>query len=316
MKRSEIKKVAIIGAGMMGTGVAHEFARFGFEVSLQARHEETLKKAMVTAKEDLELMAEADFIPKSMVKEALGRMHPTTNMIEAATGAHHVLESVPEVATQKQEIFAKLDEMLPANVILASNASGMKVEDCAATSRNHPERILITHYWQPAHLIPLVDVIGGEKTSKQHLQDAAELLRFCRKKPILQERAMPTGPAGWANSLQWIVGAQARKLIDEHGCDVYTVDNILRFGFGRRYAFTASYLRLDVIGLDWSYNIDKERGLEPWGPVKERVEKGYLGMKTGKGFYDWPGNTAQEFLRDFNLELIHLLKRDYKRGDL
>jgi 3-hydroxybutyryl-CoA dehydrogenase len=316
MKRSEIKKVAIIGAGMMGGEVALEFARFGFEVSLQARKEETLKKAMQTAKEDLELMVEADFIPQKMVKETLGRMHPTTDWVEAATGAHHVLESVPEVATLKQEIFAKLDDMLPADVILASCASGMKVEDFANAAKKHPERVLISHYWQPAHLIPLVDVIGGEKTAKQHLDDTAELLRFCRKKPVVQPKAMPNQPAGWANTLQWGIGPIAKDLIDNHGCTVQTIDDILRFGFGRRYAFTGQYVRYDVIGLDWSYNIAKEQGVEPWGPVKERVERGDLGMKTGKGFYNWPGDSAKQFMRDFNLMLIYLLKGDMKRGDI
>jgi 3-hydroxybutyryl-CoA dehydrogenase len=316
MDKSKIKKIAVVGAGLMGTGIALEFARFGYQVTMQARREETLKKGMQTAREDLELMAEAELIPNSMVAEAMSRIQATTNMTEAVAGAGHVIESVPEVLTQKQEIFGKLDEICAPDVILASNASGLRTDDMAAGAKNHPERVVTTHYWQPAHLIPLVEVICGKRTAPNVIKEAADLLRSVRKRVVVQEHEMPAAPAGWGNRLQWPLGGQARMLIDEAGCNPYTIDDLIRFGFGRRLAFTAMYMRQDLIGLDWSYNVDKELGREPWGPVKERVERGELGLKTGKGFYDWSGDKPKKFIREFNLELIHLLKRDMANGDI
>jgi 3-hydroxybutyryl-CoA dehydrogenase len=237
-------------------------------------------------------------------------------MAEAASGADHIVEAVPEDLALKQELFAGLDELCPAHVSLATNTSMLKVDDCAVKARNFPGRILGTHYWQPAHLIPLVEVIGGKRTDPAALRRVAELLRSVRKRVVIQERELPTSPPGWGNALQWVIGEQARKLINEAGCTPYVVDDLIRFGFGRRTAYTARYIGMDLMGLDLAYNLMKTKGQEPWGPVKERVERGDLGMKTGKGFYDWSGDKAKEFLRDFHLELIRLLKRDMERGDI
>lgn len=123
-------------------------------------------------------------------------------------------------------------------------------------------------------------------------------------------------PAGWGKALQQPVEEIARKLVDEKGCEPRVVDDLIRFGFGRRLPLAAIFLRYDAIGLDFFYNNAKARGLEPWGPFRERVEQGELGMKSGKGFYDWPGDSAKQYLRYFNLELIHMMKKDMARGDI
>jgi 3-hydroxybutyryl-CoA dehydrogenase len=316
MNKPGIKNVAVIGAGMMGKGIGLEFARFGYDVVLHDISEEQLKKSLLSVQEELDLMVEAELISADVARAALGRIRTTTEMAEAASGADHIVEAVPEDLGLKQELFAKLDELCPGHVSLATNTSILRVDDCAATAGNFPGRILGTHYWQPAHLIPLVEVIGGKRTDPAVLQKVAALLRSVRKRVVIQERELPTNPAGWGNALQWVIGEQARKLISEGGCTPYLVDDLIKFGFGRRTAYTARYIGMDLIGLDLAYNLIKAKGQEPWGPIKERVERGELGMKSGKGFYDWSGDKAKQFLRDFNLELIRLLKRDMERGDI
>jgi 3-hydroxybutyryl-CoA dehydrogenase len=316
MNELKVKKVAVIGAGMMGRCIGLEFVRFGYEVVLHDLLEEQLERSLQSVQEELDLMVEAELIASDVARAALGRLRTTTDIAEAASGADHMVEAVPEDLALKQELFARLDELCPAHVSLATNTSLLKVEDCAAEARNFPERILGTHYWQPAHLIPLVEVIGGKRTDPAVLRRVAELLRSVRKKVVIQERELTTSPAGWGNALQWVIGEQARKLINEGGCTPYVVDDLIRFGFGRRTAYTARYIGMDMMGLDLAYNLMKAKSQEPWGPVKERVERGDLGMKTGKGFYDWSGDKAKKFLRDFHLELIRLLKRDMERGDI
>ena len=316
MNRPKIKRVAIIGAGAMGTGIGLEFARFGYTVALHDLTEGILQESVRSAGEDLDLMVEAELISADVARAALGRMQTTTDMEGAIADAGHVVEAVPEDLSLKQRIFAKLDELCPAHVSLATNASGLRADDCAARASRHPERILVTHYWQPAHLIPLVEVIGGKRTAPAVIRRVAELLRSVRKRVVVQERELPTAPAGWGNALQWVIGEQARKLINEGGCTPQLVDDLIRFGFGRRMTYTAQYIRADLIGLDFAYELAKARGQEPWGPIKERVERGDLGMKSGRGFYDWSGDKAKQFLRDFNMELIRLLKRDMEKGDI
>jgi 3-hydroxybutyryl-CoA dehydrogenase len=316
MSEKKIERVAIVGSGMMGTSIGVEFARFGYPVAFYDLNDEILKKSMQSAREDFDLMVEAELIPAGMAEAALGRIRTTTDLADAVSGADHVIEAVPEDLRLKQTIFAQLDELCPAHVSLATNASGLRVDDCAAWAKKHPERILITHYWQPAAFIPLVEVIGGKRTAPAVLERVTTLLRGLRKKVVVQPLEMPTAPAGWGNTLQWAINEASRKMVDEKGCSPQVVDDLMRFGFGRRLTYTAHYIRYDLLGLDFFYNTARLQGQQPWPPVKERVDRGELGMKSGKGFYDWPGNTAKQFVRNFNLELIRLMKIDMEKGDI
>jgi len=315
MSESKIERVAVIGTGLMGTGIGLEFARFGYPVALYDLTDEILKKSKQSAHENLDLMVETELISADVAKAALGRMRTTTDLADAVSGADHVVEAAPENLSLKQKLFAELDELCPAHVSLATNSSSMRAEDCAAQAKNHPERILITHYWQPAPFIPLVEVIGGKRTSPVVRERVAELLRGLRKKVGVQELERPTGSAGWGNALAHVLDGQARKLVEEEGCTPHLIDDLIRFGFGRRLGYLANYMRLDQIGLDFFYNTAKARGVEPRSPFKEMVERGDLGMKSGKGFYDWPGY-AKQFLHDYNSELIRLMKRDMEKGDI
>ena len=310
MKEEGIDRVAVIGAGLMGFGIALEFARFGYQVSMYNTREETSKQAMQQAKEALDLMAETELITSDEAIAAYARLRPTTDIADATTGANFVVESVLELQALKQEIFAKLDELCPPSVILATNTSGLKVTDIASATK-HPERVVATHYFQPPHFVPLVEVVGGEKTDRKVVEKAARMLRGIHKKEEIVDVDLP-GFIG--NRIQWAIGREIRSLIDHGTCSPQTIDDVISFGFGRRMAYTAYFKRMDLIGLDFGYHRAKERGVEPWKPTAEHLEKGELGMKSGKGFYDWPGDTAKQLHYQFNTELIRLMKQDMEAG--
>ncbi|MFC2021838.1 3-hydroxyacyl-CoA dehydrogenase family protein [Chloroflexota bacterium] len=312
MKEESIERVAVIGAGLMGLGIGVEFARFGYPVSLYNTTEAASKKAIERASEDLDLMVETQLITAEEAKAAYGRLRPTTDLEDAASGADYVIESAIEILSLKQEIFARLDELCPSPAVLATNTSGLRVTDIAFAVK-HPERVLATHYFQPPHFIPLVEVVGGEKTDRQVVELAARVLRGLRKKVAVIDIELP-GFVG--NRIQWAIGREIRSLVDQGVCSPSMVDDIISFGFGRRMAYTGYFKRQDLIGLDFSYMVAKERGQEPWGPIAERVERGELGMKSGKGFYDWPGDAAKRFLRRYNMELIRLMKQDMDEGSI
>jgi len=158
MKEEKVKHVAVIGAGLMGLGIGVDFARFGYPVSLYNTHEATSRRALEMAKEDLDLMVETQLITTEEAKATYDRLRPTTDLEDAASAADYVVESVLEQLPLKQEIFAKLDEICPSPTILVTNTSRLRVTDIAATAK-HPERILATHYFQPPHFIPLVEVV-------------------------------------------------------------------------------------------------------------------------------------------------------------
>jgi 3-hydroxybutyryl-CoA dehydrogenase len=310
MKEEGIERVAVIGAGLMGFGIAVEFARFGYQVSMYNTREETSKRAMAQAKEALDLMAETKLITRDEASAAYARLRPTTDVADAATGANFVLESVVELLALKQEIFAKLDELCPPPVILATNTSILRVTDIASATK-HPERVVATHYFQPPHSVPLVEVARGEKTDRKIVEKAARMLRGMRKKVVIINVDLP-GFIG--NRIQGAIGQVVQSLIDHGTCSPQTIDDVISFGFGRRMAYTAYFKHQDLIGLDFSYRMAKDHGVEPWKPIAEHVEKGELGMETGKGFYDWPANTAKQFQHRFHTELIRLMKQDMEAG--
>lgn len=310
MNRGAIEKVAVIGAGLMGFGVAVDFARFGYHVSMYNTREATSKRAMERAGEAFDLMAETELITYDEAKAAYNRLQPTTDVADAASGADFVHESVFELLDVKQEVFAKLDEICPPPTILATNTSSLRVTDIASVTK-HPERVLATHYFQPPHFVPLVEVVGGEKTDRSAVDRAAHLLRGLRKKVVVIDVELP-GFVG--NRIQGAIAREIRSLIDKGVCSPDMIDDIISFGFGRRMAYTGYFKRLDLIGLDFVYRSAKGRGQKPWEPIASRVEQGDLGMKSGKGFYSWPGHTAQQLHRRMNLELIRLLKQDMDMG--
>ena len=310
MKEESIKRIAVIGAGMMGFGVATEFARFGYPVSIYNTRQETSKQAMAQISEALDLMVETELLTADQAKAAYDRVRPTTDIVDAASGADFVHESVFELLSLKQEIFSKLDEICPPAVILATNTSGFKVTDIA-TATEHPERVLATHHFQPPHFVPLVEVVGGEKTDRAVIERAASLLWGLRKRVAIidVELARFVG-----NRIQGAIGREIQSLVDKGVCSPEMIDDVISFGFGRRMGYTGYFKRMDLIGLDFGYKVAKGHGLEPWKPIAERVERGEFGMKSGKGFYDWPGDTAKQLHHHMNTELIRLMKQDMEAG--
>jgi len=307
----DIKKVAVIGAGLMGLGIGLEFARFGYPVSLYNTRADSSRKAQQNAKDDLELMVETTLITPDEAKATFDRMKFTTDLEEAATGADYVSESVLEQLDLKHKIFAQLDRICPPPAILTTNTSTFPATTIASATQ-HPERIVIAHYFQPPHLIPLVEVVGGEKTDRAVVEKTARILRGIRKKVVVLDIELP-GFAG--NRIQGVIGREIRSLVDKGVCTPEMIDEIIQFGFGRRMGYTGWFRRQDLIGLDFGARGATDYS-KIWGPVAEHLKRGELGMKSGRGFYDWSGGKAKAFLRDYNMELIRLMKRDMDRGEI
>jgi 3-hydroxybutyryl-CoA dehydrogenase len=312
MAEYPIKRIAVIGAGLMGAGVAAEFARFGYETTMYNTRKETSRRALEQAKEALDLMAETKLITARQALGAYRRLHPTTDLEEAATGVDFVHESVAELLKLKQEVFAKLDKICPPPTILATNTSGLRVTDIASAT-THPERVIATHYFQPPHFVPLVEVVPTQKTDPAVTERTVALLRGLRKKVVVIPKEVP-GFIG--NRIQGALAREIQSLVDNGVATPEMIDNVIQFGFGRRMAYTGYFKRLDLIGLDFIYNIARGHGAEPWKPVAEHVERGELGMETGKGFYEWHGDAAKQLHRRQNTELIRLMKQDMEAGEI
>jgi 3-hydroxyacyl-CoA dehydrogenase len=310
MKEPGINRVAIIGAGLMGFGIGLDFARFGYEVTYYNTSKKSSDLAMTRAKEALDLMVETELLSQAEATAAYKLLHPFTDVEEAARGADLVIESAPETPALKQDLFAQLDKLLPTDVILASNTSAIRITEIASKSI-HQERILRAHYFSPAQFIPLVEVHGGEKTNPELVEKLARILRGVRKRVVIFTMDIP-GAIG--SRIQQAQNNEIQALIDKGICDPHTMDDVIQYGFARRLPTTGFFRRCDYLGLDFIYTVSKGHGNEPWKPIAQHVEKGEYGMKSGKGFYDWPGDSAAQINRKLNLELIRYLKEDMENG--
>jgi 3-hydroxybutyryl-CoA dehydrogenase len=314
MEVENVKRVAIIGSGLMGSGIGLEFARFGFEVNLYDINNNALRRALEAAKEDLSLMRSLGLISAEGVKAARERLHPTADFHEAASTADYIVEAVPDRLSLKQEIFQKLDAICPPSVILATNTSRLSIDEIASLAKS-PERILITHYFSPPHFIPLVEIYGGEKGSFSAIDRAAKLLRFLKKKVFIVSSA---NVAGKNKNLLPCSRLQsglnnAIYALWEEGMAHTEIDDIVTYGFGRRLPFMGFFKRTDWVGFESRMERMTKSG-KMFEVMSAMMNRGELGIKSGKGFYNWPGNTGKEMEIKLKTELGHMLKNDIDEG--
>jgi len=315
VKRLEdIKKIAVVGAGTMGHGVAQVFAAAGYEVTIQARKKETLEKAFVGMRNDLAFLAERGLGRPEDIESIVARVSATQDMEEAVAGADFVHESVFEDMTLKQEVFQRLDKLVPPDTVLATNTSVMSITEIASKSE-HRERILGTHWWNPPFLIPLVEVVQTEESDPEAIEVTMALHRAIGKYPVHCRKDVP----GFiANRLQHALWREAISIVERGIADPATVDASLKFGPGMRLPVLAPLENADLVGLDLTLSIHNyvlrhlEDSHEPSPLLREKVEKGELGFKTGGvGFQNWTPE-AQKALRERLLDFLSKAVRTLK----
>ncbi|MEM2978201.1 MAG: 3-hydroxyacyl-CoA dehydrogenase family protein, partial [Candidatus Hadarchaeales archaeon] len=282
----EVRKVAVVGAGSMGHGIAELFAMHGYEVNLVDVSREVLREALRKIEKSLRMM-EGEL--KEGVEEVVRRIRPTVDLKEALREADFALEAATEKVDLKEELFRKMDEVLPAGVVLSTNTSSISVSRLAkATSR--PERVVGTHFvhapqrvdgFMPPHfsiLLPLVEVVRTEYVAEEALELAVEVMRRIGKVP----EVVKDTPAFVANRLLVRAGLEVSSTLEE--ADPYEIDASAIYGLGMPLGI---FQLIDVIGLDVAlYILEYLRGAlgEDYAPpeaLKMMVEQGYLGQKTG-----------------------------------
>ena len=295
-----IKKVAVIGAGLMGHGIAQIFAVHGYSVSVMDTREERLAGAMESIRSNLSLMAEKEIVSKEQINPAMDRIKTTLDLKAAAAGAQFVIEAVYEDLVLKQTIFRDLDSLCPKEAILATNTSVISITEIAEKS-NGRDRIIGTHFWNPPYLIPLVEVIRGEKTSSAAMDTTMALLSAVGKHPVRVEKDVP-GFVG--NRLQHALWREAISIVENGIAEPAVVDEVIKFGFGIRLPVLGPLENADMVGLDLTLAIHDyilkhiENSPDPSPALKEKVTKGDLGFKTGMGFRKWSSEAADASRRN------------------
>jgi 3-hydroxybutyryl-CoA dehydrogenase len=295
-----IRRIAVVGAGLMGHGIAQEFALAGLDVGLHDRSDELLQAAMASIRANLERLG-ADSIDA-----ALKRIHPGVRLDEAVSDADLVIEAIFEDLAAKHELLRSLERLCKPETILASNTSSFmpsRLNEVLA----HPEHLLVTHYFNPPYLIPLVEVVPSPRTSLQVVDTVVQLLTQIGKKPVLL-RKEATGFV--ANRLQLALYREALAILEMGIADAETIDQAVRFGFGRRLAAAGPIEVLDLAGLDTilavASQILPELAASPSVPeaLRRSVEQGHLGVKSGRGFHEWTPERAEDLRRRLTAALV------------
>ncbi len=313
-----IKNVAVLGAGTMGHGIAELAALASWNVVLCDISEELLAKALNLIKENLSTMERLGELKENSCSLIVQRIRCVKSISEAVESADLVIECLPEKLEFKQKIFKELDEICKPEVILATNTSGLS-PTAIAKDLKYPERVVVAHFWNPPQLIPLVEVVPGEKTSQDTLDRTMEWVKALGKQPVRMKKEC-LGFIG--NRLQLALLREALYIVEQGYADVEEVDKSIVYGHGRRLPVTGPFCSADMGGLDIFHNIstylfsDLCNATEPSMLMQKIVEEGNLGLKSGKGFYNWTTEMKEMMLKLRNETLVDFLEKDKRNSML
>lgn len=280
------QKIGVVGGGLMGHGIAYLFAASGHHVNVF--------EPLADMRNSLpqRLQAIVDLLEDD--PRLLQRIAAHDSLESAMRGADWVFEAAPEKLPLKQEIFAAIEKLVAPSAILASNSSAIPSTEIGRHLKNR-ERMIGTHFWNPPHLVRLVEVIQNERTSDEVVARTMQLLRHAGKVPVHVRRDIP-GFVG--NRLQHAMKREAIALVAAGVCDAETIDTVVREGFGARTAVLGPMEQSDLVGLDLALDIaevlygDLDRTAGPHPFLRDKVKAGKLGMKTGEGFRKWTPEQA------------------------
>ena len=224
MSGPEFRRAAVIGTGMMGPGIAMTLATGGLDAVILGRTDESAGKGLAQARRQLNLLAEHGLVDAGVAAEAAPRLSASTDFEGAVGAADIVIESAPEDMLFKQDLFARMDRIARPEAVLTSNTSGLSIT--AISSRcEHPERVMTTHFWNPPHLVPLVEVVMGARTDAALASAVHALLARCGKVPVLVKKDTP-GQLG--NRMQMAMVREAAHIVREGIADAEAVDTAAR----------------------------------------------------------------------------------------
>lgn len=309
MTKDDIKKVAVIGAGTMGHGMAQSFAMAGIPVALMARTQASLDRAAALIEGSLQTMTQANYIDAKTIPDILKKITYTNSMEDAAIDADIAFETVKEDKQSKIDTFAQLDRLCPPHTLLASNSTYMNIFDFVETSR--PGKILVAHWYSPPQIIPLVDVVKGPQTDAESVQLMTDVLKGIGKKPVVFKKMVP----GYVvTRLQVAFNREVLWMLDNDYLSPEELDDAAKWGLAMRMMIVGVVQRFDFGGLDLSVRNLEKPSFPPtpveYMPTKifDLVKAGHLGVKTGKGFYDYGGKTEAEACAARDDKLLKLLK--------
>jgi len=310
---NEVERIGVIGPGMMGHAIAQEFAVSGYDVILCGRSEKRLEEAHTKIADSLNELVEWDVISETERPAALSRLTMTTDLKSVGGQSDFIVESIVEDLEIKKDLFSKLDMICPQHTIFASNTSSL-MPSILAEATQRQDRCLVAHYFNPPFLMPLVEIVRGRDTSEETVKAIYELYEGMGKRPIV---CLKEAPGFIANRLQLVLWREAFNIVQRGIASPQDVDRAVKNSFGRRLGMVGPFELYEYIdGYDLTLQCEKyilpdmDSTNQPYPLLLEKVEKGELGTKTGKGFYGWTPEFTEAWRKKVLRGLVGYVRND------
>jgi len=306
MKIEDISHIAVLGTGTMAPAIALLCSKLGYNVSIWGRSDTSLQRAFDRLKSHLQTYRENNLIQEEQAELILSRIAGVSTLEEAVRGADFVIEAVAEDLNLKKDIFSVVDRVCQETTIIATNTSGLSITEIASAT-NRPEKVVGTHFWNPPHMIPLVEIVRGEKTSEETIGIAAELMTKIGKTPVIVQKDIP-GFIG--NRLQFALLREALFIVEQGVASIEDVDTTVKMSFGARLPITGPLESADLGGLDVYVAISKYlmpdlcQSTEVSALLVDAVKSGRLGVKSEAGLYEWTPAAISRIIKAREQELM------------
>ncbi|MBU5314096.1 3-hydroxyacyl-CoA dehydrogenase family protein [Tissierella carlieri] len=309
MKIDDIKKIGIAGAGTMGSGIAQIFARKGYEVVVTDIKEEFLKSSKRLVSIFNSSLIEEGLMAESEVENTVKNIKYSIDK-KVFSDCDVIIEAIIEKMDIKQDFWREVEEIAKSDAIFATNTSGLSITEISKKVKNR-DRFIGMHFWNPPHIIPLVELIRGEGTSGGTVDILLKLVKKIDKEPVVVQKDAP-GFIG--NRIQFAVFREALNIVEEGIATFEDVDRAMKYGPGFRYPIIGPLETADLGGLDTFYYIssylfnDLSDVKEPQEVLKKLMDNNELGVKSKKGFYDYSEGKDEEAIKRRDKMFFKMLK--------
>lgn len=294
---SNFKHISVAGAGTMGASLAQTFALFGYDVKVFDIYASALEKAKRLVELNQETWIKQNIVTQTQSNDLVSKISYTSDL-QDLKNSDFLIEAILENLDVKHKFWKEVSALVRPDAILCSNTSGLSIT-AIAEAVEHPERFAGMHWMNPPHIIPLIEVIQGKKTSDDTIQVVYDFCLELKKKPVKVKDA----PSFVLNRIQQAILREALYIVQEGIATPEGVDDVMKYALGFRYAAFGPFEICDLGGLDIHNNISKYTfpdlcdAKEPFGLIKDCVDNNNLGVKTGKGFYDYSNGRDAEVIR-------------------
>ena len=310
MTPEDIKNATVIGCGMIGPDISTSLLIQGIQVCIVGRNQDSVSRGMTSIEKDLADLAGAGVISREAKSAALGMVKTATDIPSSVRDADIIFEAVYEDLSVKQEVFTEIDRCCKEQALLCSGTSGLSPNKIGARIQ-HQDRMLVTHFWNPPYLIPLVELVPHNRLSGGALELAIAFIEKLGKVPVVLKKDIP-GQIG--NRLQHALYREALYLIEQGVADPEDIDKVVLASFGPRFSKIGPMEYFDSCGLDLHEKVQRYlyptlcNAREPQKILIDNIRAGNLGQKTRRGLYDWSKRDYEDFKRRRNQRFIEILK--------